>query len=69
MQGEIGFTERDFVTYGLSCATDSHAANDRTSQDKNGTNAVQQDDTQQTALDDPDIVTVVNFKLKSTIEY
>ena len=63
-----GLHVRDFVTYCLACTTGSHAPNDGTSQDKNCANTVQQDDGQQTPLDYPYVVTVVNFKLKSMVK-
>lgn len=55
---------RDFVTaYVLLCTAGSHTANDGTRQDKDCTNGVQQDDTQQTVVDNPYVVTI-NCKVK-----
>ena len=41
---------RKHVTHDLSSATDSHATNDRTTQRKEGSDAVQHEDSEHTAL-------------------
>ena len=57
---------RDFVTaYVLLCTAGSHTANNRARQDKDCTNTVQHDDSNQTVADNRYVVTV-NCKLKQS---
>ena len=56
------------MTYGSICTAGSHTANDGASQDKHCTKSVQHHNAQQTALDYPHIITVLNFKVKCVAE-
>ena len=54
---------RKHVTHDLSSATDSHATNDRTTQRKEGSDAVQHEDSKHTALGYCYFVAVIHWKL------